>query len=614
MGALISMLNGYSQNNGEGKELREQHLLGGVCVLFAILVVRLFLIQVADSERYDQLSEQITDQPVPLEAARGLIRDRNGEVLVDNRPSYTVSVVPPRIVRNNKLDEEVIDRLCSLAGLDRQEVLKSLRSKSRYYYEPVKLKRDVGFKTVARLEEDRYDLPGVEIQVESRRRYPLLDGEIPLASHVLGNTNMIDPDEYARLSPKGYSYGDYIGKRGVEKLCEGDLRGKNGSKYVRVNAVGRELGLISEKTCLPTPGQDVYLTLDRRIQQAAEKAFPDSMVGSLVAIDPRNGEVLAIVNRPRFNTNTLSATWSKLEAHPKDPLINRALVGLYPPGSTIKMVSALAALELGVSDPEDTYVVCDGGVQVGDRYFKCMHHHGKLNLTQAIAQSCNVYFGKLGLEIGIDEWHRYGRMLGLGEKTGIDLAKGGDGEKAGLYPDRSYYGGSVLGGVMFNLAIGQGEVTLTPLQMARYISAIATGTLITPQVIKNGTHFPTKPLKHISERNLGIVRSSLLEVVLGERGTGKRARVGNFKIAGKTGTAQNSHGADHAWFLAFAPFDRPSIALALIVENAPGTGGGVAAPIAQKVLRTYLEITESSGELTPRMTAQTIETDGPEVQ
>ena len=607
------MWDGYSPTNGSGKDRREQQVLGGVCILFAILIVRLYLLQVADWERYDHLSERITDQPVPLEAARGLIRDRNGEVLVDNRVSYTVSVVPPRLIRERKIDEEAIGRLCGVVGLGREEVLKSLRSKSRFYYEPVKLKRDVGFETVARVEEARYDLPGVVIQVESRRRYPLMEGQVPLASHVLGNTSMLDQNEYNRLSKQGYSLGDYIGKRGVERLCEERLRGKNGFRYVRVNAVGREVGVLSEKTRLPIPGHDVYLTLDRRIQQAAEQAFPDSLTGSLVALDPRNGEILAIVNRPRYDTNTLSATWSKLESHPKDPLINRALVGLYPPGSTMKMVSAIAGLELGkIDDQTVKYMGCHGGIQIGNHLFKCMHRHGALNLYQALTYSCNVYFIQLGRDVGIDAWYRYGRMLGLGEQSGIDLARGGDGEKAGLLPSRATYGRRVSGGVMANLAIGQGEVAVTPLQMARYISAVATGTLVTPHVIRDAEVSPPKPLSGISPHTFQVVRSALMDAV--QVGTGRRAQVKNYQIAGKTGTAQNPHGRDHAWFLAFAPFERPSIALAVVVENAPGTGGAVAAPIAQKVLQTYLEIMDAPDEQASRLAVRRVEAARPEVQ
>ncbi len=607
------MWDGYSPTNGSGKDRKEQQFLGGVCILFAVLIVRLYLLQVADWERYDKQSERITDQPVPLEAARGLIRDRNGEVLVDNRVSYTISAVPPRLIREKKLDEDAIHRLCEVVGLGREEVMKSLRSKSRFYYEPVKLKRDVGFETVARVEEARYDLPGVVIQVESRRRYPLTDGQIPLASHVLGNTSMIDQDEYARLSKQGYSLGDYIGKRGVEKLCEERLRGKNGFKYVRVNAVGREVGLLSEKTRPPIPGQDVYLTLDRRIQQAAEQAFPDSLVGSLVAMDPRNGEILAIVNRPRFDTNTLAASWNKLESHPKAPLLNRALVGLYPPGSTMKMVAAIAGLELGkIDDQSIKYSGCGGGIQIGNHFFRCMHRHGALNLYQALAHSCNVYFIQLGRDVGFDEWYRYGRMLGLGERTGIDLANGGDEEKRGLLPSRSYYGRRVSGGVMGNLSIGQGEVSVTPVQMARYISAIATGSLVTPHVIRDTAVALPKPLTGISSRTFQIVRAALMDVV--KAGTGKRAQVKNYQIAGKTGTSQNPHGRDHAWFLAFAPFERPSIALAVVVENAPGTGGAIAAPIAQQVLKTYLEIMDTPGEEAARLAAQQAPAARPEVQ
>jgi penicillin-binding protein 2 len=330
-------------------------------------------------------------------------------------------------------------------------------------------------------------------------------------------------------------------------------------------------------------------------------------------MDPRNGEILAIVNRPRFDTNTLRASWSRLESNPKDPLLNRALVGLYPPGSTLKMVSAIAGLELGLIDDQTVkYAGCGGGIQVGNHFFKCMHRHGALSLYQGLALSCNVYFIQLGREVGIDAWSRYARMLGLGERTGVDLARGGDGEKAGLLPGRAQYGGRVSGGVIANLAIGQGEVCVTPLQMARYISAIATGLLVTPHVVRDAAVDPPKAVTGISDRTYRIVRAGLMDVV--QAGTGRRAQVQNFRIAGKTGTAQNPHGRDHAWFLAFAPFENPAIALSVVVENAPGTGGAIAAPIAQKVLQTYLELQEAPAETAETMAARHAPPENPEVQ
>ena len=578
------------------REHRARCLLGVALILFGILSVRLYLLQIADCEHYRIQSEKNTMQPVPIEASRGLIRDRNGVILVDNRPSYTISVIPPRLLRNTDRTarKRVISRLSRIVGLPEDVLRKKFGSHKHHFYEPVKMKRDVGFETVSIIEEDRYDLTGVEIQVEARRGYPPLNGPFPLASHILGYVGLIDADKYAQMALLDYNYDDQIGKRGIERLCEAQLRGQNGVKYIEVNARGREVGSFPDKTSPSLPGQDVVLTLDWRLQLAAERAFGDTLRGSVVALDPNTGEILAMASKPGFHPRSIRnhREWKALQSDLRNPLLNRSLQGEYPPASILKMVTAIAALEMGLLDLEEPhYPPCEGELEFGDRVFGCHKEggHGELTLRQAIVQSCDVFFYHLGQDVGIGNWSRYASALGFGRPTGIDIAEGGDGEARGLVPTRAYYEkrGNWVGGFMLNLCIGQGEMLVTPLQAARYTAALAVGKLPQPHVLRDGAPHPPTPVQ-ISDRTLQQIRSVLLDVVEGLHGTGRRARIEGIHVAGKTGTAQNSHGEDHAWFIAFAPVDSPRIALAVLAENA-GHGGEVAAPIARQILETYFQ-------------------------
>ncbi len=388
---------------------------------------------------------------------------------------------------------------------------------------------------------------------------------------------------------------DEIGKRGVERLCEPVLRGQEGVRFIEVNAFGREVGGFPEKTVLPTRGNDILLTLDWRLQQAAELAFADSLRGSLVAMDPNNGEILAMVSKPGFHPRSIRSVreWRTLQADTSNPLLNRSMKGEYPPASVFKMITAIAGLEVGLIDSETArYRSCRGRMKFGDRVFRCHKASGcgRLSLRGALIRSCDVYFYQLGRKVGIANWSRYTRMFGFGQPTGIDIAAGADGEAVGRVTDRSYYKeryGDWAEGYMLNLTIGQGETSVTPVQIARYISALAVGKLPRPHVLKS-TASESTPVQ-ISAQTLKTIRSIMLDVVEDPYGTGKRARVKGVRVAGKTGTAQNSHGDDHAWFTALAPAHHPEIVIAVVVENA-GHGGAVAAPIAARVLETYFDL------------------------
>ena len=579
------------------RRARARWIMSVVIGLFAVLFVGVFRLQITDSERYRIQSKKNTMQVVPIEAGRGFIRDRNGVVLVDNRPSYTIFVLPKRLHRNTDLAVRghVVNRLSQVAGLPVKHINRRLEDRNRRFHEPVRILRDVGFNIVSVVEEERHDLPGVEIQFESRRGYLSYNGGLPLAPHIIGYVGLMDETTYQRKREMGYRLDDQIGKRGVERLCESVLRGREGMKFIEVDAFGREVGSFPEQTTAPVRGNDVHLTLDWRLQKVAEFAFADSLRGSLVAMDPNNGEILAMVSKPGFHPQSIRnvGQWRNLQADTSNPLLNRSIRGEYPPASVFKMITAIAGLEMGLIDPETArFRACRGGLKFGDRVFRCHNATGcgRLSLRGALVRSCDVYFYQLGRKVGIANWSRYTRMLGFGQPTGIDIAEGGDGEAAGLVTNRSYYKeryGHWAEGYMLNLTIGQGETSVTPVQIARYISALAVGKLPRPRVLKETA--PESTPVQISPQTLKTIRDIMLDVVESPYGTGKRARVEGVRVAGKTGTAQNSHGEDHAWFTALAPAHSPEIVVAVVVENA-GHGSAVAAPIAGRVLEAYFDL------------------------
>ncbi len=578
-------------------DVKRRYLLGIAVFLFGILGVRLFQLQIIRGAHYFGLSEKNRIRVVSVPAPRGLIYDRNGQVLVDNRPSYTIAIISFQLRNLGKTAEDI-----SLAlDLDKQKVRKRLETYKKRPYEKIRLKRDAGVKAVAIVEENRYELPGVICQVEPRRNYP----QGNLAGHILGYVGELSDREFTRLRTKGYLPGETIGKAGMERQYEEFLRGRNGVKYLEVDAFGREIKeLFRRELREPKVGHSLYLTIDSQLQGVATEAFGEHQ-GALVAIDPRTGEILTMVSKPDYDPSLFSgvldpAVWDSLNTNLRHPLFNRSIQSGYPPASTAKMVVAIAGLELELVDPKTHFAPCTGAFKFGIRYYGCWKEegHGCLGLIQAIAQSCDVYFYQLGLKVGLEKWGRYARVLGLGKKTGIDLP----GEAGGLIPsaeyyDREYGKGKWTKGLLLNLAIGQGEILVTPLQMACYIGAIATGKLARPYLLKKvvtaegdvilSPQPVVKDVRAISASTLSLIRQTLLEAVEGEKGTGYLARTKSFHVAGKTGTAQNPHGEDHAWFVAYAPFEEPSIAVAAVVE-AGGHGATAAAPIVRKVLATYL--------------------------
>lgn len=575
-------------------------IYGALTLVFAVLLGRLFYLQVISSQELGQISSQNSVRKIPIDASRGTIYDRNGIPIVENQPQYSMQVVP------TEFDKTKIPEIAALLGVSEQLLSNKLKEAEAYSrYAPTRILRDISFPAFCRLQEQLWRLPGIDIVMENKRKYPRKDFS---ASHTLGYTKFISKQMLEKLPKDIYARDDIIGYAGLEKTYEEYLRGQRGYKLMIVNSLGKQVAEYEAgKQHIPAQrGSDLYLTLDASLQAVAESLLTATgKSGSIVALNPQNGEVLAIVSKPDYDPTLLegstdAATWNALIKDPKNPLFNRTTQTRYPPGSTFKMISAIAALEEKIITPS-TVFGCSGYFKFGDKNFLCHggKGHGGLDVTRAIQYSCNSYFYQLALRIGLDRWSKYAAMFGFGEKTGLDVAD----EQTPPLPTREYfnkrYGPYKVGwhdGFLVNLGIGQGDIGATPIQMARYVAALANaGTLVQPHLLKayrdkqtGELKFPTfthKPLP-ISKATFDIVRNGMRLCV--SDGTGRAAQIEGIEVAGKTGTAQNPHGEDHAWFIGFAPYDKPVIAICVLVENA-GFGGTVAAPIAGKVMAHYLK-------------------------
>jgi penicillin-binding protein 2 len=567
-----------------------------ISVVAAIFALRLAQLQLLSQERYGKKSEENSIRPLVKEPIRGYIFDRNGKLLVDSRASYSITVTP------SEFKESTLPLLAKILKLDTEVVKERIRRGRQYsIFAPARIKRDIDFKTLALIEESRDQLPGVGYHVETRRSYPAP----ARASHLLGYAREISEQQLA----KGDSYykpGDLIGFAGLEARYEPVLRGEKGFEFSLVNARGQIIGPLDngKSDIAPKEGFDLYLSIDSELQALAEELLSDKR-GAIVAIDPRNGELLAVVSKPdyplsKFSGVTPPEVWDSLNSHSDKPLFNRATMTRYPPGSTMKMVLAAAALEEKVIDT-NWRITCRGSFRFGNRVFKChtTAGHGSVNVVEAIEKSCNVFFYNLMLKTGFELWTKYGALYGFGEPAGIDIGE----ETAGLLPsehyfDRVYGKGRWTRGYLVSLAIGQGEVGASPLQMADYAMILANGgTFYQPHAVrgvsdKKKPHFDTLSVKSrtlpISPEVAKLLREAMYLVVNGAGGTGAAARVQGIDVAGKTGTAQNPHGKDHAWFVGFAPYENPQIAVCVLVENA-GFGGAAAAPLAARLFEKYLK-------------------------
>ncbi|MHB9039730.1 MAG: penicillin-binding protein 2 [Melioribacteraceae bacterium] len=560
---------------------------------FAICSVQLFNMQILQQPTYSEKSDENSVKPIYQLAPRGIFYDRNHKVLVGNKPSFTLRITP------STYDKKLTPYLEAILGMSPgyiDRILKLNESYSKFI--PRKIAKDVSFKVIAWYEENSSKLPGVDYVMETQRDYSFgVTG-----AHMFGYTKEIPLEVFQRRKGE-YDIGDEIGFGGIEKTYEDYLRGEKGIKYMLVDAKQKTIGRYKagEEDQATIKGDDLTLTIDKDAQEVAEEEFKDKR-GAVVALDPSTGEVLAFLSAPQYNLEdfakvTSNEVWRELNNNPDRPMFNRASMSTFAPGSTFKMISAIAGLEEGIIDT-NFKVNCGGGYQFGDRYFKCLHVHGTVDVETSIEKSCNTFYYTLVNKLGLDTWSKYAKKFGFGTKTKIDIPE----ESSGIVPSTEYYN-RVYGkngwtkGFVISLGIGQGELNVTPLQLAQYAALFANyGKSARPHFLKSymdtqtNKRYDVKPQYYdigISRKSFDIVRRAMYLVVNGA-GTATNIKLPDIAIAGKTGTAQNPHGKDHAIFVGFAPYDNPKIAIAVIVENA-GFGSTVAAPIARDIIKAYLQ-------------------------
>ncbi len=579
-------------------------------VVFLGLLSRLIFLQIVEGERYTFLSENNRIRIKRIPGTRGAILDRRDQLLVDSRPSFDLLFIP----EDTADPEETLGLLAHYLRRDEKELLGILEAnKQRPPFEEVVLGKDVDWATVVAVEAHQLDLPGVTLRARPRRNYA--DGA--MGAHVLGYLGEIGPAQLKNLKDEGYVLGDEIGQYGLERRWEDVLRGQSGGQQVEVDALGRRVRVLHEVT--DVPGYTVHLTLDRDLQQTAFEALHGSE-GTIVALDVHTGAILAMVSTPAFDPNVFARgikgdEWRALIKDPQRPLSNRATQGQYPPGSTFKIVMSIAGLEEGVIDP-DAKISDPGFYTFGNRAFRDWKKggHGLVDLHRAIVESCDVYFYQLGPRLGIDRISKWAHALGLGEKSGVAL----DDERSGTIPDtewkRKRFRQPWYPGETVSVAIGQGYVTVTPLQLANMMATVANGgTLYRPRIVSKVESVSTGVVREygpekihtidLKPSTLERVREGLADVVRSPAGTGGAARSTIVNIAGKTGTAQVVEmkggyvkteqlaylNRDHAWFVSYAPVENPQIAVAVLVEHG-GHGASAAAPLAKKVIEKYIEL------------------------
>ncbi len=591
----------------------------GLLLVVALLGLRLWHLQIREGPYYRDLSENNRTRQVLLEPARGLIYDRHGVLLANNVPSFSLYVTLEDVKDRDVLTQQLAD----LLGLDPALVRKKLMTRGSKLL-PRKIKDRMTLRDATLVESHRLDMPGVMIQVESQRNYP---GGVT-AAHLLGYVGEISADQLEKPEFVDLHQGSIVGQYGVEKSFDRHMRGVAGQKSVEVDAHGHEKkAAVVER---PQAGNDLYLTIDVRLQKLAEELLGEEQ-GAIVALDPNNGDILAMASRPAFDPNLLSREltakqWVEIVQDEGRPLNNRASQGQYPPGSTFKIPMAIAALETKTMSPSST-VHCNGGYQFGKRLYHDwkVGGHGYVDLHNALVHSCDVYFYTIGQRMGIDVMAEFGKDFGLGRATGVELPS----ERSGIMPSTAWKqkakNETWLPGETISAAIGQGYVTVTPLQMASLVGTVANnGVSYRPRLVQavmdrttgNLQELPAVPRGKLNAKpdTFRIIKDALADVVT--KGTATRAKSSLVTIGGKTGTAQVAalrtgpeenipkKYRDHAWFVAFAPVESPKIAVAVLGEHM-GHGGAAAAPLAKEVIETYMKLTPQVPVVTSDLSGMT---------
>ena len=571
-----------------------------VWLVLGILVLSFFRTQILGHGKYQLQSETNRLRPIPLPAPRGVIYDRNGRVLAENVPGYTVSLLPgPEANLRSTLA-----RIASMANIDSAEIERVLQRARRAPYQPALVLADAPFTVVSALEERRVAIPGLLIQAEPKRFYP----DTAVVAHLIGYVGEVTEAERASTRFAAVRLGGLVGKYGLELEYDDTLRGSEGLRFVEVSAKGQMVREAEAAANLnPVPGKDLHTTIDLDLQRFISQIFPSGQRGAVIALNPNTGEVLALYSAPGFDPNAfvggISAPyWRSLNESAAHPLLDRAIQARYPPGSTWKLAVAAMALKRGIVGPRSKMPIpCRGGLQYGNRYFRCWNArgHGDLTLTEAIAQSCDVYFYQLGIKLGVASLLEDANAWGFRGRTGIDLP----GELPSEFPtgpeyyDRLYGPRRWTSAVALNLAIGQGENAQTLVQMVRLYQQLASdGNMRTPFIVRAGGE-GTIGMENVSldltADQLTTLRRAMIAVV--EQGTARGSRIASLSIAGKTGTAQNPHGPNHGWFIGFAPPDKPEIVVGAIVEFA--REGPYVAPLVSRTIAHYLGIDDRTAAM-----------------
>lgn len=567
---------------------------------FGLLAAAFFRLQIVHHSEFLARSQSNQVRTVPLSAPRGFLYDRDGEIIAENVPAYSVSLLPPSI-------EELkrgMARIAPILNLDPEQAAELIRQYAVAPGQPILIDDDIDYRTLSLLEEKRNQVPGLLLQPRPRRFYP----HGPATAHLTGYVAQIDERELSRLKDGGYAAGDIVGKTGLERMYETRLQGEKGAEHLEVDVRGRRVGPWAVRPFEPpVRGEDLRLTVDLDLQRRAAELFPEGKRGAIVALDPNNGDVLLLYSSPTYDPNVFSGRvtneiWNRLTTDPSRPLLNRVAQARYSPGSVFKLATAAMAMSLGVVDPDEYKdVPCRGGYQFGRRWFGCHAVHGWATLRDAIVTSCDTYFYQLGLTLGLEELTRLGMAWGFDQKTGVDLPN----EVAGLFPesaawyDERYGEGGWGSGVVLNLSIGQGEIALTPLKQVQFVSAVVNGgTMYQPRLFDDGEPPVATARLPLASDQYEILKSSLTGVVNDWRGTAYRRAHSvplRYTIGGKSGTVEHNGGKPHGWFVAAGPMHDPQIVVAIIVEE--GLGGSIWSPVAIDLVQTYLD--ERSGLPSP---------------
>ncbi|AIF49732.1 penicillin-binding protein 2 [Pelosinus sp. UFO1] len=578
--------------------------------IFIALLSRLVWLQALHGEEFKQKAENNRIRLLPITAPRGTFYDRNGLPLVNNRPGFSISLVPIK----GPIPKEIIVRLAEILGMNPDDIQKKMSQQGNPLL-PTRIKSDVGPEIITKIEERREDLPGVVIEVQAVRSYIYNE----LGAHTFGYVGEISDSQLAKGKVSGYKSGDMLGKTGLEQVWDKELRGVDGGAQVEVNVSGKPVQMLGKKQ--PIAGNDLILTINAKIQRAAEKAMderlkylqdklgnPEAKAAAAVVMNPQTGEILAIVSRPTFDPNKFNGgisakDWKEINDNPNNPMQNRTIGASYPPGSAFKIVTGTAALETGKVTPEEK--IFDSGRHrlapaKGNAHNAAL---GWIDFRVALAKSDNVYFYELGNRLGIDTLEQWARKFGLGAVTGINLPDEDDGLVANQRYKKKVYDEDWVISETFDAAIGQGFNLATPLQMAVVTSIAANGGhryrpyLVSKMVSPSGQVVQTFEPEELgtvpmSPSTLNAIRTGLRDVVTPSGTAGYIFEGFPVPIAGKTSTAENPHGDDHGWFVAYGPYDNPTIAIAVIVEQG-GYGSDSAAPIARKIMEAAFDLPPS---------------------